>query len=171
VRRTAIHEAAHAVIGRVLGMVCGEATIVPDFDLMQAGYAVAEDPWVIVSAWDERLKFREPVSVMRGRIMTFMAGREAEIVACGPLSAYGDGEDLRQIAMMADYVALPDDQIERLRGWTRVLVRRHLRKIEAVADALIATDKLAATEMDDIVDRMTDQRERDRAARIAIARK
>jgi len=28
-RRTAIHEAGHAVVGRVLGMTCGEATIVP----------------------------------------------------------------------------------------------------------------------------------------------
>jgi hypothetical protein len=28
--RTAIHEAGHAVIGRVLGMVCGYATIIPN---------------------------------------------------------------------------------------------------------------------------------------------
>jgi ATP-dependent Zn protease len=36
-RRTAIHEAGHAVVGRVLGTTCGEATIVPDYDEMTAG--------------------------------------------------------------------------------------------------------------------------------------
>jgi len=29
---TAFHEAGHAVIGRVLGMACGQVTIVPDHD-------------------------------------------------------------------------------------------------------------------------------------------
>ena len=52
---------------------------------------------------------------------------------------------------MADYVGLPDDQIKRLRVWTRVLVRRHLGKIEAVADALLASKSLSAADIDDIV--------------------
>ena len=39
-RRTAIHEAGHAVIGRVLGLTCGEVTIVPDWEKLTAGYAI-----------------------------------------------------------------------------------------------------------------------------------
>ena len=72
-RRTAYHEAGHAVAGRVLGMMCGRATIVPDFDAMEAGFTITEDPWKIDSAWETRGKYRASVSVFRGRIMSYMA--------------------------------------------------------------------------------------------------
>jgi hypothetical protein len=39
----AVHEAGHAVIGRVTGMSCGKATIIADHD--SAGHAVVKDPW------------------------------------------------------------------------------------------------------------------------------
>jgi hypothetical protein len=32
-KRVAYHEAGHAVIGRVLALPCGSATIVPDYDV------------------------------------------------------------------------------------------------------------------------------------------
>jgi hypothetical protein len=95
-RHTAIHEAGHAVIGRVLGMICGHATVVQDDD--SAGHAVTADPWFIHAAWEDRGKFRDPSSVFRGRIMTFMAGREAEIVCLGTCNG-GDGDDRYEISL------------------------------------------------------------------------
>jgi len=41
-RPTAYHEAGHAVIGRVLGMTCGGATIVPDYDACAWGNAIID---------------------------------------------------------------------------------------------------------------------------------
>ena len=40
----AVHEAGHAVIGRVLGMECGPVTIVPDDDSL--GHSITFDPWL-----------------------------------------------------------------------------------------------------------------------------
>jgi hypothetical protein len=54
-----------------LGMVCGEVTIVPDFEAMAAGCTIAADPWKIYMAWEQRSKFRgfHYESILRGRIM------------------------------------------------------------------------------------------------------
>ena len=60
VRRTAYHEAGHAVTGRVLGLVCGDATIVPDFEEMVAGVAITRDHFTADDAWEMRGKFRIP---------------------------------------------------------------------------------------------------------------
>jgi ATP-dependent Zn protease len=38
-RHTAYHEAGHAVVGRVLGLTLGEATIVPDYEAGIGGYS------------------------------------------------------------------------------------------------------------------------------------
>ena len=53
---TAIHEAGHAVIGRVLGLTCGHATIVADDD--SAGHQIIADQWVIWQHWEDRQKYR-----------------------------------------------------------------------------------------------------------------
>jgi hypothetical protein len=104
-RRTAFHESGHAVIGRVVGMICGGATIVPDYEAMTAGVAITRDHWVAGDAWECRGKFRGDVSVMRGRIIGYMAGHEAEIIALGePDAAGGDEDDRCQIALMATEV-------------------------------------------------------------------
>ena len=51
-RSTAVHEAGHAVIGRILKQVCGSVTIVPDHDSL--GHSIAADPFVTMSAWEEQ---------------------------------------------------------------------------------------------------------------------
>jgi hypothetical protein len=56
VLHTAVHEAGHAVIGRVLDMDCGPVTIVPDDD--SAGHSITFDPWVTYERWEERGKSR-----------------------------------------------------------------------------------------------------------------
>ena len=101
-RRTAIHEAAHAVIGRALRQVCGPATIVPNRELGEAGHAITADPYETLGHWLDVLgRFRgadEMRSIVRARIMTYMAGREAEEVFFGSCAG-GDDEDRRQIAL------------------------------------------------------------------------
>lgn len=47
----AIYEAGHAVIGRVLGLACGEATIEPSTDSEILGYAVITNPLQTLGAW------------------------------------------------------------------------------------------------------------------------
>jgi hypothetical protein len=99
--RTAVHEAAHAVIGRVLGQVCGQATIKPNVAKQEAGYAITAGPYAAMSEWDSVGRRRDEATIIRGRIMGFMAGAEAEEVLCGGC-AVGDGEDRYQIALMLD---------------------------------------------------------------------
>ena len=104
-RRIAIHEAGHAVIGRVLGIECGGATIEQDTD--SAGHGITYDPHRIWYAWEQVGRYRDFSTVMRGRVMTFMAGREAEKECLG--RAYGgDGDDRRQIAFMLDDLYRPE---------------------------------------------------------------
>ena len=144
---TAIHEAGHAVIGRILSMSCGQASIVPDFNDFSAGHSICDDPWIIYGHWDARGKYREIISVFRGRIMTFMAGAEAELEVLGR-QAVGDRDDRTQIAMMAAEIDASDIAIERMRRHTRRLVRYHVEKIIRVADALAEAKTLDGETID-----------------------
>jgi ATP-dependent Zn protease len=156
-KETAYHEAGHAVIGRVLTLDCGGATIEPDHE--SAGHAITNDPWACLYAWEQRGKVREPDAVWHARIITLMAGAEAVAVLLGAVSR-GDGEDRYQIASMAEELQTPGeswDRIEaRLRAMTRMLVRRHRARIERVAKALIARKTLSRAELDKFVGRSVD---------------
>ena len=142
-RRTAIHEAGHAVIGRVLKQVCGGATIVPNSDEGNAGHTITADPYVTLEYWWGNLgRYRGDTmrSIMRGRIMTYMAGAEAEREFYRR-SRGGDGYDRYQIALMLDsdlpMGADPAPVEARLRAFTRALVHRHRNTIERVAASLM----------------------------------
>jgi hypothetical protein len=89
-RHTAYHEAAHAVINRVVGMLCGEATIVPDHEGMLAGFSITHDPWAVCTAWERGGKYRghHYESVLRGRIIGTMAGHEAQTSFSGLRTIY-----------------------------------------------------------------------------------
>ena len=79
---TAIHEASHAVIGRVLTLACGGATIVLDYEAGGAGYSITEDPYICGSEWAKRGKMRDnDDAVWHARIMAYMAGAEGEVAA------------------------------------------------------------------------------------------
>jgi hypothetical protein len=145
---TAIHEAGHAVIGRVLGMRCGSATIVPDHD--SAGHAITFDPWAIAHAWETVGKHRGMTSIWRGRIMSFQAGAEAEAEIAGVVPA-GDGDDRYQIELMLEQFACAAAEEARLRRHARRLVRRHRPTIERVADALLKHGQLGPTQIDALV--------------------
>jgi hypothetical protein len=145
---TAIHEAGHAGFGRVLGMRCGSATIVPDHD--SAGHAITVDPWATAHAWETAGKRRNMASIWRGRIMNFQAGVEAEAEIAGVVPA-GDSDDRYQITLMAEEFECDAAEEARLRRHARRLVRRHRPTIERVATALIKHGQLSAKQIDALV--------------------
>ncbi|AWV19803.1 MULTISPECIES: hypothetical protein [Methylobacteriaceae] len=151
---TAIHEAGHAVIGRVLTMVCGGASIVADEAENEAGHSITADPMVILGEWDRRGKWRGSdlgtASVFRGRALTVMAGAEAEAEILGQCQG-GDGDDRYQVALMLYEIAEEGEheRIEiRLRRAARSLIRRHRTDIERVATALMERETLTGDEID-----------------------
>jgi ATP-dependent Zn protease len=149
----AIHEAAHAIIGRVLGQTCGSATIEINEEEREAGHSICADPYQTAADWDRGGRFRNMSLVMRGRILTYMAGAEAEAVLLGACGV-GDGHDRQQIEWMADSSDSgfsPEQWIRsepRMRATCRMLIRRHRERIEAVAAALIERRNLTAAEID-----------------------
>jgi hypothetical protein len=81
---TAHHEAGHAVISRVLTLASGPASIKPDYEEGGAGFAETFDPLLCVEEWRRRGKVRDyPDAVWHARIMSLMAGAEAEVVLLG----------------------------------------------------------------------------------------
>jgi ATP-dependent Zn protease len=154
---TAIHEAGHAVIGRVVGLRCGGATIVPDHEEGWAGNAITLDPHISIAEWEARGRWRYD-SIIRARIIVMMAAREAEIECLGQHCG-GDGQDQSEIACHIDEAkpstvkseADRDRFEERLRRQARRLVRRHRKVIELVAKALLKHRTLSARQIDTLV--------------------
>ena len=138
-RHTAAHEAGHAVVGRILGMNCGPVSILADED--SAGHSICADPWATMHSWDRRGRFREARSVFIGRILTYMAGAEAETCLLGSCQG-GDGDDREQIGEMLSTreIGVSKGNLarleRRLRQVSRMLVRRHLLAIKQLAEAL-----------------------------------
>jgi hypothetical protein len=159
-RSTAYHEAGHAVIARVTGMLCGQASIKADED--SAGHSITHDPGVADAAWEKCGKYRYPDSVFRGRIMASMAGREAAIECLGHCQG-GDGADRYQIGLMLEEIKIPGGDIDRyqsrLRAKTRGLVRRHRHKIEKVAEELLKRRVIQGPEIDAIIKRASSPQE------------
>ena len=81
-RETAIHEAGHAVIGRVLCLGCGYVTI--DADADSAGHSIIAGPYETLDLWRGRapglgIRPRGVMrSILRARAIAFMAGGVAE---------------------------------------------------------------------------------------------
>ena len=153
-RHTAVHEASHAVIGRVLTHPCGGATIVRDHVAGDTGHAIADDPWACIYQWEMRGKVRGSASaVWHARIISFMAGAEGELLLLGATrGGNGDGDDRYQIDLMANELDLePADWIRRearLRAITRALIRRHRTRVECVAEALLDQETLGGEAID-----------------------
>jgi hypothetical protein len=148
-KRTAHHEAGHAVIGRVLTLVCGYATIVPNYAENESGHSIAEDPLICCSEWERRGKVRADNAEYHARLITFMAGKEAADICLGK-GDDGDGDDRDQIALMMEEITADDPaRLEaRLRKFTRMLVRRHRSLIERVAKALMRHNRLSRSALD-----------------------
>jgi hypothetical protein len=139
-RATAIHEAGHAVVARVLGLLCGKVTIKANYRTATSGYGIIADPWLVIDCWEQRGEYRPSEAAFRGRILAYMAGREAEEELLGHCQG-GDHDDQYQIALMLMELYRAEERqakVERrLRIFARNLVRRHRPKIEALSRALI----------------------------------
>ena len=147
--RIAVHEAGHAVVGRAVNMVCGEVTIAPDDK--SAGRSVTADLCDIAADWRRQGRFRgdSESAILRGRIMAFMAGAEAETAIIGDCPG-GDDADRREVALMLEKLAAPLDRpaLERqLRRWTGALCRRHAACIKLLARALLREPTLSDGEV------------------------
>src|SRR4029434_2526132 len=100
-KTTAYHEAGHAVTGRVLTLPCGYATIRPDYARAIAGYVITPEPYACLSEWERRGKVRDSGNAAwYARIITYMAGAEAEKELLGS-TVIGDGGARARFAMMA----------------------------------------------------------------------
>lgn len=148
-RHTAIHEAAHAVIGRAMTMACGHATIVADED--SSGHTITSDPYSVMWEWEKIGKYRDIESVYRGRIMSFLAGAVAEEVILGECQG-GDGDDQHQCQLMAEAARFDAGYVERLRRQTVRSVKHHRALIITVADALERHGMLSGEAIDDLVE-------------------
>jgi ATP-dependent Zn protease len=157
---TAVHEAGHAVIGRVLGMLCGHVTIDADED--SSGHGIVDEPYAICSAWEQRGRYREMSTVIIGRIMTFMAGAESEVEILGSCRGGDDGDRYQIRSMMLTrWCPIPNhgepgDEAwiryeSRLRARTRGLVCRHRDKIRRVANALLIRRTLSGDEVEAVI--------------------
>jgi ATP-dependent Zn protease len=161
---TAYHEAGHAVIGRVLGLLCGPATIVPDAGGF--GCATIKSPLATLDAWDARGRCRcngrDLTSVYRAYIMALMAGREAAELCFGPGGDFiGDSDDIQQIETLIHRYNLDredwpsprvgDFNFDRLRKATHGLCIRHREKIELVTQALIKCRTLSPEAIDTLM--------------------
>jgi ATP-dependent Zn protease len=156
---TAIHEAGHAVFARVLRIRCGEVTIEPNEAEGYAGYSHTGDPWDTVGDWERigRYRDRDVEQAYRGRILTLMAGEEAEIEILGSAQSIAE-DDRRWIERMAEtrYAFSSDEEWERykprMRRQTRRLVRKHRDKIERVATALLQCKSLQSDEIYELIE-------------------
>ena len=150
--RTAVHEAGHAVIGRVLGFPCGRATIVPDPDKGTEGCAQVDTS---LETWFNCESTRSEFVLHRASIIVSLAAEEAEMDVLGSASdGYdADNESVMLCAMEMSDVALDPDQrvMQRLRRQTARLVRKHRDKIERVAAALMERRTLSGGEIDELM--------------------
>ena len=101
------------MIARVLTLDCGGATIEPDYDEGTAGHAVTGDLYKCLYEWERRGKTRLWDAVCHGRIITVMAGAEAEIELLGA-KPFGDGDDRIWIEEMAGELPRLSPDWERL---------------------------------------------------------
>jgi hypothetical protein len=108
-RATAYHEAGHVVIGRVLTVACGRATIRPDYVKRVGGHAITKDPYSCLHEWEKRGCVRGPDAHLHARIMAFMAGAEVEKLLLN-IEARGDRDDRIQIDLMAGLLR-PDTKL------------------------------------------------------------
>jgi cell division protease FtsH len=156
-RHVAVHEAGHFVVAHHLGLSPEGVSIVADVDEGEAGHCIIPDPLIIQSAWDEEGRWRSEAAAVRGRIIAFMAGGEAEVQILGE-DAVGLGDDERWIWRMINDVLprnAPDEEFgrleRRLRRFAQTLVRRHRAEIECLADALLERNALTAAEVEELL--------------------
>jgi hypothetical protein len=158
-KRSAHHEAGHAVIARVLGLLGGAATIVANHIFQSFGGSESY-PAATIEYWHRPVleggNMRSLPCAYRAEVMMGMAGHEAELecLATNVVSHSGDHVDLNDIdeLLLKIYPSASPAELfrhqDRLRRMTRALVRRHRDKIERVACALLQHRTLSGSAID-----------------------
>jgi hypothetical protein len=160
-RAVCLHEAAHAVIGRVMKIPCGDCTI--DSSCGHLGFSnlgSCEETW---SEWQRQGRRRRPRHMFIGMAMAGMAGAEAERVILGR-NGVGDTNDRACIDVLLK--GAPQGVEARLRSFTKTLIRRHKDSIIAVARRLLGDVTLSDEDIRSII-RLSRWRFSDERARTA----
>jgi hypothetical protein len=131
-QNAAIHEAGHAIIARVVGVLAGRASIVPTTKYL--GIAETADPPECRTAWAARGRFRPERYARDACVIVSAAGAIAERVILGA-DCGRHGSDVEEIERL-----LPHDPGDRIRysliAATYRLVTRHRFRIELLAELL-----------------------------------
>ncbi len=137
-KRAAFHEAAHGVIGRVLGFACGGTSITAD------GTGGATVAGALSLHWD--LARGDILSSVLDKITVCWSGPEAEGIKFG--SADDVRGDLAQIKQLAARYFVQDHDVERARARAHELVTKHWNDVERVATALLEKKTPSGAEID-----------------------
>jgi ATP-dependent Zn protease len=166
-KRTAIHEAGHVVVGYVLGLACNEVALTHDEveETGAYGHATGPNP----ASGYEFLSMRERQETLRAKCTACCAGLAAEHVFCDvPLSTDNENaQDDFQNIIECERNGL------RIRGkrngfigddatWhcidlrlieAKKLVKRHRNPIQRLADALVERKKLDQDEVERLLEK------------------
>jgi hypothetical protein len=135
--QAAVREAGHAIIAGVLGVSCGEATLVPDSEREPAGAAH------LCESLEGPGRGRIPTqhdcadqTFLDDNIIVAMAGAEAEREIIG---SYASNGLLRDSLGYSDLSPIRATQLRRV---ARQLVKKHRTRIRSFAQQLIALNEL-----------------------------
>lgn len=152
-RRTAIHEAGHAIAAEAFGIGCSEVSIVPDYEEGTAGHCISPvDPYEIMAVWEERRIYRAEGwrSAARAGAMQLMSGAIAERLILGRAGP-GAGDDRRRAAWLvndltdaAGSVAATCHRLERAAAG---VLRSRLAQVQALADRLLVRGVVTGAEI------------------------
>lgn len=142
-RRTAVHEAGHALAAYVLGLECSKVSIVPDWDAGEAGHCTyPTDPLEIMGQWDTTgVWHRTERSAQRASAIALLAGAAAEREVLGRAGP-GAADDRRRAGWLVDDLTPAQGNVRhtlaRLERTAARLVHRHRAALARVADTLVA---------------------------------
>ena len=155
IRRTAVHEAGHAVLATIVRLDCTQISVIPRVDDLSDGYCIYRvDPLGILTHWENCGVFHMGErSALLASSIVLLAGGAAERTIFGR-AGNGSYDDIRRAKWMVDDMTSRDGDVritlarlQRTVGW---LVTRHKLAIEYVSAALVTSgelegDRLAAT--------------------------
>ena len=133
----AIHESAHAVIARKLGLSCGKVTLEPSRSIRSLAHAEIAHRWYPNRGAGTRQECDEAY------VIALYAGHEADRALCSK-EEHNDTHDREDAAsVLGDAVHLE----AQLRRKALALVREHSADIELVATALLERRTLYGAEV------------------------
>ncbi len=155
-RRLAFHEAGHAVLGRVLGLPCGGATIIAAEE-HELGHAVIDDP---IRTWGRGDGPRRPL--IEASCVCLYAGAEAERALLNVIDEFHDGPDCSKATSLISIIGVRgarfvgDEVWERyeakLRRRANQMVRSHASTVERLAELLLKIEAVSGSQIDALMD-------------------